>query len=136
MIFGKPAMSVREKACVFPCSNLSIYKERDGWYSSQVFERIKTILRHKFFSLLEGHSATEEECAALFGSNHSPSKVPTTRNQKLRPGKHNLAKGALRPEDAAVFHFIHYTSLILICLQAARLRATLERNAKSFQNQS
>ena len=76
-------------------------KERDGWYSSHAFEQIKTILRHKFFSLLEGHVATEEECATLLSSNQSSSKLATTRNPKLRAGKHNLAKGALRPEDAA-----------------------------------
>ena len=30
-------------------------KERDGWYTTQAYERIETILRRKFFSLLEGH---------------------------------------------------------------------------------
>jgi general transcription factor 3C polypeptide 5 (transcription factor C subunit 1) len=74
--------------------------ERDGWYTTSAFERIKAVLRHKFFCLLEGHVATDEECQALLVPNQN--KVPTTRTQKLRAGKHNMAKGALRPEDAAV----------------------------------
>ena len=28
--------------------------ERDGWYTTHALERIKTVLRHKFFSLLLG----------------------------------------------------------------------------------
>jgi len=31
-----------------------------------------------------------------------PGRTITTRAQRLRTGKHNMAKGALRPEDAAV----------------------------------
>ncbi|KAF8076188.1 RNA polymerase III transcription factor IIIC subunit-domain-containing protein [Lyophyllum atratum] len=93
--------------------------ERDGWYTSHAFERIKTVLRHKFFSLLEGHPATDEECRALLTSNEGSVKATVaTRSHKLRAGKHNMAKGALRPEDAA----------------AMRLRATLDRNAKTLQS--
>ncbi|KAK0191277.1 RNA polymerase III transcription factor IIIC subunit-domain-containing protein [Armillaria mellea] len=92
--------------------------ERDGWYSTHVFERIKAVLRHKFFSLLDGHIATDEECRNLLATHQgSTSKtVTSSRNAKLRSGKHNMAKGALRPEDAA----------------ALRLRATLDRNAKNI----
>ncbi|KAG7445824.1 uncharacterized protein BT62DRAFT_135878 [Guyanagaster necrorhizus] len=92
--------------------------ERDGWYSTHVFERIKAVLRHKFFSLLDGHIATDEECRNLLATHEgSTSRTMTTsRNAKLRSGKHNMAKGALRPEDAA----------------ALRLRATLDRNAKNI----
>lgn len=94
--------------------------ERDGWYTTHSFERIKTVLRHKFFSVLEGHPATDEECRALLSANEGSAKATSSnRSQKLRAGKHNMAKGALRPEDAA----------------AMRLRATLDRNAKSFQPQ-
>jgi general transcription factor 3C polypeptide 5 (transcription factor C subunit 1) len=80
-------------------------QERDGWYTTSHFERIKAVLRHKFFSLLEGYIPSEEECHALLvpvseGSN----KVQGSGTRKLRPGKHNMAKGALRPEDAAVSH--------------------------------
>ncbi|KAG2118940.1 RNA polymerase III transcription factor IIIC subunit-domain-containing protein [Suillus discolor] len=89
--------------------------ERDGWYSAQALERIKTILRHKFFSLLQGYVATEEECQALLEQDAS-GKSQTTRMKRLKFGKHNMAKGALRPEDAA----------------AARLQATLDRNAKTL----
>ncbi|KAF9449926.1 hypothetical protein P691DRAFT_811492 [Macrolepiota fuliginosa MF-IS2] len=90
--------------------------ERDGWYTSHAFERIKTVLRHKFFSLLDGRVATDRECQALLAATEAPGKTTAaTRSQKLRTGKHNMAKGALRPEDAA----------------ALRLRATLDRNAKS-----
>lgn len=91
--------------------------ERDGWYSSHAFERIKAVLRHKFFSLLEGHPATDEESRALLATNEGSAKsTVSNRGHKLRAGKHNMAKGALRPEDAA----------------AMRLRATLDRNAKLF----
>ncbi|KAG2013884.1 hypothetical protein CC2G_010749 [Coprinopsis cinerea AmutBmut pab1-1] len=95
--------------------------ERDGWYTSHAFDRIKTVLRHKFFSVLEGHPATDEECRNLLANTESSSKSSSLlhRNQKLRAGKHNMAKGALRPEDAA----------------AIRLRATLDRNVKSFSSQ-
>ncbi|KAF9468929.1 RNA polymerase III transcription factor IIIC subunit-domain-containing protein [Collybia nuda] len=92
--------------------------ERDGWYTSHSFERIKMVLRHKFFSLLEGHPATDEECRALLVNNEGVAKATiSNRAHKLRAGKHNMAKGALRPEDAA----------------AMRLRATLDRNAKTLQ---
>ncbi|KAF5387778.1 hypothetical protein D9615_000215 [Tricholomella constricta] len=92
--------------------------ERDGWYTSHAFERIKTVLRHKFFSLLEGHPVSDEECRALLANNEGSAKATiANRSHKLRAGKHNMAKGALRPEDAA----------------AMRLRATLDRNAKTLQ---
>ncbi|KAM6504022.1 RNA polymerase III transcription factor (TF)IIIC subunit domain containing protein [Amanita muscaria] len=89
--------------------------ERDGWYTTHAYERIKMVLRHKFFSLLEGHIATDEECHNLLTVNEGSLKASATRTQKLRAGKHNMAKGALRPEDAA----------------AVRLRAALDRNARS-----
>lgn len=80
-----------------------VMQERDGWYITHAFERIKTVLRHKFFSLLEGHIATDEECSALLIANEGSARsITTNRSQKLRAGKHNMAKGALRPEDAAV----------------------------------
>ncbi len=60
------------------------------------------VLRHKFFSLLEGHVATDEECRNLLAANEGSVKMSATRSQRLRAGKHNMAKGALRPEDAAV----------------------------------
>jgi hypothetical protein len=86
-------------------------QERDGWYTTAHFERIKTVLRHKFFSLLEGHVSTDEECAALLVTHSASQRMPTSRTQRLRPGKHNMAKGALRPEDAAVSVLPH--SLLL-----------------------
>ncbi|KAF8974777.1 RNA polymerase III transcription factor IIIC subunit-domain-containing protein [Flammula alnicola] len=94
--------------------------ERDGWYTTHAFEQIKTVLRHKFFSLLEGHPATDEECHALLVASEGSVKASMAhRSSKLRAGKHNMAKGALRPEDAA----------------AMRLRATLDRSMKSLQSQ-
>lgn len=64
------------------------------------------VLRHKFFSLLEGHPATDEECRALLINNEGVAKATVSnRAHKLRAGKHNMAKGALRPEDAAVGSF-------------------------------
>ncbi|KAF5363359.1 hypothetical protein D9756_000874 [Leucocoprinus leucothites] len=90
--------------------------EKEGWYSGHAFDRIKVVLRHKFFSLLDGRIATDEECQAILLAAEMPGKTAAaTRSQKLRTGKHNMAKGALRPEDAA----------------ALRLRAVLDRNAKS-----
>ncbi|KAI6003794.1 RNA polymerase III transcription factor IIIC subunit-domain-containing protein [Pisolithus albus] len=92
--------------------------ERDGWYSAHALERIKTVLRHKFFSLLQGYVATEKECEALLEQGGGQKRTQVTRiGKRLKYGKHNMAKGALRPEDAA----------------AARLQATLERNARNLQ---
>ncbi|KAN0126608.1 RNA polymerase III transcription factor (TF)IIIC subunit domain containing protein [Russula decolorans] len=86
--------------------------ERDGWFTSRALERIKTVLRHKFFALLEDYVATHEECLKLLEQQDGTRPVrPFAR--KPRAGKHNMAKGALPVEDAA----------------ALRLRATLERNA-------
>ncbi|KAI0951979.1 hypothetical protein AcV7_007922 [Taiwanofungus camphoratus] len=93
--------------------------ERDGWYSTRAFERIKTVLRHKFFALLGGHIATREECEALLVPQEGTNKLPPRPIQRLRVGRHNMAKGALPPEDVA----------------AHRLLATLEQKAKEFQNQ-
>ncbi|TFY80278.1 hypothetical protein EWM64_g3735 [Hericium alpestre] len=74
--------------------------ERDGWYTTHALERIKAVLRFKFFSLLEGHVATDEECEKILTQEGTTVTVPSSK--RLRPGKHNMAKGALRPEDAAV----------------------------------
>lgn len=94
---------VRELAPLFSYSVLHILliKATDGWYTSQAIEKIKVILRHKFFQLLQGHVATEEECEALL--NEPPSKATMkSRAPKLRIGKHNMAKGAIPPEELAV----------------------------------
>ncbi|KAH7930260.1 hypothetical protein BV22DRAFT_1028484 [Leucogyrophana mollusca] len=88
--------------------------ERDGWFSAHAFERIKNVLRHKFFSLLEGYVATREECEALLEQEPGTTRKQSSHRKQLKPGKHNMAKGAMRPEDAA----------------AARLRAQLDKNAK------
>ncbi|THH00418.1 hypothetical protein EW026_g2132 [Hermanssonia centrifuga] len=96
-----------------------ICNERDGWYTTHSFERIKTILRHKFFSLLAGHTPTPAECEALLVPDEGSEKLPSRSTHRLRPSKHNMAKGALRPEDAA----------------AQRLMATLDQRAKNFSSQ-
>ncbi|PCH41610.1 hypothetical protein WOLCODRAFT_17227 [Wolfiporia cocos MD-104 SS10] len=93
--------------------------ERDGWYSTHAFERIKVVLRHKFFALLSGHVATREECEALLVPQEGTNKLPQRPAQRLRFGKHNMAKGALPPEDAA----------------AHRLLATLQQRAKGVRFQ-
>jgi hypothetical protein len=74
-------------------------------------------MRHKSFSLLEGHIATDEECLKLLESegNGSARATATTRPARLRSGKHNMAKGAQRPEDAAVSVFLQLVSSHLIC---------------------
>ncbi|KAF7352970.1 hypothetical protein MVEN_01264400 [Mycena venus] len=94
--------------------------ERDGWYPNYALERIKTVLRHKFFTALEGYPATDDECRQLLqASEKLPSKsakdMSSLRSVRLKIGKHNMAKGAMRPEDAA----------------ALRLRAALDKNAKA-----
>ncbi|RDX53075.1 hypothetical protein OH76DRAFT_1453987 [Lentinus brumalis] len=90
--------------------------ERDGWYTTHALERIKTILRHKFFALLEGHIATREECERLLVPQEGTDKLPSRYRPKLKFGKHNMAKGALRPEDAA----------------AQRLMTAIEQQRKTF----
>ena len=77
-------------------------QERDGWYCGYMLERIKTVLRLKYFSLLMGHIATREECEARLIPTEGTEKINVRPSHRLRPGKHNMAKGALRPEDAAV----------------------------------
>jgi len=94
--------------------------ERDGWYTTHAIERIKIVLRHKYFSLLDGHRATDEDCKTLLESGSMGGSENNTRMvyrdiRRVRPGKHNMAKGAQRPEDAA----------------AIRLRAKLDSNARA-----
>ncbi|KAJ7431284.1 RNA polymerase III transcription factor IIIC subunit-domain-containing protein [Mycena galericulata] len=94
--------------------------ERDGWYTNHALERIKTVLRHKFFTVLEGYPATDDECRQLLAASEKlPSKsakdMSSLRSVRLKVGKHNMAKGAMRPEDAA----------------ALRLRAALDKNLKT-----
>ncbi|KAJ8523431.1 hypothetical protein ONZ45_g22 [Pleurotus djamor] len=84
--------------------------ERDGWYSSHALERIKSVLRYKFFSLLDGYPVTDEECLSLLETAKGRERMAS--RHVPRPGKHNMAKGALRPEDAA----------------ALRLRAVLDKS--------
>ncbi|KAF8916834.1 RNA polymerase III transcription factor IIIC subunit-domain-containing protein [Mucidula mucida] len=95
--------------------------ERDGWYTTYAFERIKGVLRHKFFSLLQGHVAPDDECWKLLENVEGAATKSTaiSKGHRLRAGKHNMAKGALRPEDAA----------------ALRLKTILDRNAKSLTTQ-
>ncbi|KAI5125023.1 hypothetical protein M0805_007447 [Coniferiporia weirii] len=88
--------------------------ERDGWYTTHALERIKAVLRHKFFSLLEGHIASEEECRTLLNTDLGSRPVGPRDAHRFHIRKHNMAKGAVPPEDAA----------------AARLRATLDSTAK------
>ncbi|KAJ7699882.1 RNA polymerase III transcription factor IIIC subunit-domain-containing protein [Mycena rosella] len=94
--------------------------ERDGWYTNYALERIKTVLRHKFFTVLDGYPATDDECRQLLAASEKlPSKsakdMSSLRSVRLKIGKHNMAKGAMRPEDAA----------------ALRLRAALDKNARN-----
>ncbi|EJD01218.1 uncharacterized protein FOMMEDRAFT_158350 [Fomitiporia mediterranea MF3/22] len=91
--------------------------ERDGWYTTEAIDRIKTVLRHKFFSLLEGHIPSEEECKALL-ENSQESRF--SQRRVFQPRKHNMAKGALAPEDAA----------------AVRLRAKLDIATKAALNRN
>ncbi|KAF5369933.1 hypothetical protein D9758_001240 [Tetrapyrgos nigripes] len=111
--------------------------ERDGWFSGDSLEKIKAVLRHKFFSLLDGRVATDEECQAILDEKQSytPKTLALPKSSKLRVGKHNMAKGAMRPEEAAVGVFFLSTMQHSInmrnTMQAFRLRATLERERKA-----
>lgn len=93
-----------------------ISQERDGWYSTHALERIKAVLRLKFFSLLDGRPATDEECQAVLeqAEMESSKALASSRNAKMRLGKHNMAKGALRPEEAAVSGRVFILYYILI----------------------
>ncbi|GJE84727.1 RNA polymerase III transcription factor IIIC subunit-domain-containing protein [Phanerochaete sordida] len=82
--------------------------ERTGWFSTQAFEKIKTVLRYKWNSLQMGYIPTREECERqLAAPEHKPF-------YGSRPTKHNMAKGAQRPEDE----------------MARRLRARAKEQAK------
>jgi general transcription factor 3C polypeptide 5 (transcription factor C subunit 1) len=59
------------------------------------------VLRHKFFALLEGYVATDEECLKLL-DHQDGAKAVRPFARRPRPGKHNMAKGAMPVEDAAV----------------------------------
>ncbi|EKM59615.1 uncharacterized protein PHACADRAFT_205839 [Phanerochaete carnosa HHB-10118-sp] len=85
-----------------------ICDERTGWFSTQAFEKIKTVLRYKWNSLQMGYVPTREECERqLAAPEHKPF-------YGSRPTKHNMAKGAQRPEDE----------------MARRLRARAKEHAK------
>ncbi|KZS98062.1 hypothetical protein SISNIDRAFT_405697 [Sistotremastrum niveocremeum HHB9708] len=73
--------------------------EQDGWYTSHALENLKTVLRHKFFNLLEGNVVSDEECEALLQTAEGSTR-PRPANRTLNPRKHNMAKGALPPEEA------------------------------------
>lgn len=64
-----------------------------------MLEQIKTVLRHKFFLLLEGHIPNDDDCRVLLEAG-STAKYRDTHRVDLR--KHNMAKGAVSAEDAAV----------------------------------
>lgn len=105
-----------------------LVKATDGWYTSQAIERIKIVLRHKFFQLLQGHVATEEECEALLNEPLAKATMKS-RAPKLRMGKHNMAKGAMPPEELAVCARLGVFSWVADCVfQAMRLHAQLQKN--------
>ena len=96
------------------------------------------MLRHKFFSLLSGHIATREECEALLVPQEGTDKLPTRSTHRVRPSKHNMAKGALKPEDAAVSPRITKTGTSLTCFpvfQVKRLSEIIEKRAKELASQ-
>jgi general transcription factor 3C polypeptide 5 (transcription factor C subunit 1) len=87
------------------------------------------VLRHKFFALLEGYVATDEECLKLL-DHQDGAKAARPFARRPRPGKHNMAKGAMPVEDAAVRQRpVVLTFVLTLVFKALRLRATLERNA-------
>ena len=65
-------------------------------------ERIKAVSRHMLFSLLEGRVATDEEYPKLLFSLSESRNYGHGTSYARRSGKHNKAKGALPPEEAAV----------------------------------
>lgn len=94
--------------------------ERTGWYSARSFERIKTVLRHKFFLLNDfGEVVTREECEELLERQENGGNPMNKTLRSLRSNKHNMAKGALRPEDAI----------------AKRLKATIDQRTRGAVDQ-
>ena len=65
-------------------------------------------------------------------------KLPARTTHKVRPSKHNMAKGALKPEDAAVRNTLD-TLLSLLKVfyppQAKRLSEILDKRAKELATQ-
>lgn len=114
---------------------LNSLQATDGWFSSQAIDRIKIVLRHKFFSLLEGHIATDQECEDLLITEPG-TKLTAHRGPNLRLGKHNMAKGAIPLEDLAVrdrlisltCSFIEIIRRLLGCRR--RCRETRQRDAE------
>ena len=61
------------------------------------------MLRHKFFLLNDfGEVVTREECEELLERQENGGNPMNKTLRSLRSNKHNMAKGALRPEDAIV----------------------------------
>ena len=109
--------------------------ERDGWYTTRALECIKTVLRHKFFSPLLGHVATREECEKLLIPQGSKDKLPYKYSHKPKFHKHNMAKGALPPEDVAVREgqlFGQLCNILTSHYKAHRLMTALEQQRKTF----
>ena len=80
-------------------------QDRNGWYTEAGLGRIKAVLRRKFFGMLDtGRPVTDAECADLLEEEYRPTvhSMYNSLGRNLRKGKHNMAKGALAPEDAAV----------------------------------
>ncbi|KAH7105723.1 RNA polymerase III transcription factor IIIC subunit-domain-containing protein [Auriculariales sp. MPI-PUGE-AT-0066] len=77
--------------------------ERNGWYNETALARIKAVLRRKFFTMLEtGRVVPDTECTDLLDAEVRPGGyINKNLIRPLRKGKHNMAKGALAPEDAA-----------------------------------
>ena len=62
------------------------------------------MLRRKFFTMLEsGRIVSDAECMDLLEAEIKPgASLPSQLVRTFRKGKHNMAKGAQAPEDAAV----------------------------------
>jgi hypothetical protein len=72
---------------------------------------------------------TDEECLKLLEQGGTRAIRPFAR--RPWPGKHNMAKGAVPVEDAAVYSFLLTSLSSLLVFQALGFRATLERNSGS-----
>ncbi|KDQ20732.1 hypothetical protein BOTBODRAFT_317063 [Botryobasidium botryosum FD-172 SS1] len=88
--------------------------EMDGWYTEVCMERIRAILRRKYFGVLDGQIVTDEDCGdilARVGPRRSMSQGRVVTTKKPRADRRNRAKNVPGPEE----------------ITAARLRLAVQR---------
>lgn len=72
---------------------------------------------------------SREECEALLVSQEGSTKL-VARPSRLRFGKHNMAKGALPPEDVAVGAILNFTCALSLIVRHANVGAKVDGNLR------